>query len=482
MTDETREYCTQLVRELIDGIDAGDFSREIIPDRYRWEHMLALLLLKDELDGGVDLYRELFGLVTHAGENCLRTKARNGERIKIAFQTYSAAQWPAEEVYRRFEKMPNVDVQVVVSPLADRDANSREDTYRQTSKWFHENSYNVVDGMNIAKNTFGDWLFLGGYPDVLYQVSSWYTSLPRVQWFIQLPLRCLIAYIPYGFDVANTADGSYATKYVFDKDIMNLMWRVYCDSLSMREGYEKYQLLKGANVRFTGYAKMDYFYKEHTFDSNAMNALWKIPSGEKTGQMKKIIVAPHYTVLPEGGLCYSTFQKNMWFWLYLLKKYEDEVFFLFKPHPNLRRASVGARLFKDFEGYDNYIQAWNDSPNAVVVQEGSYLDYFETSDAMIMDSVSFLAEYLYTGKPMLFLTRPEQHFLQSGRALADVYYKASGEDYVAIEQFIQDVVLDGKDTMVKDRKRLFEEEYDYYKINGQLASDFIVNEVKELIS
>ena len=69
MTDETREYCRELVRELVDGIDAGDFSKEIIPDKYRWEHMLGLLLLKDELDGSTDLYRELFGIITRSAEN-----------------------------------------------------------------------------------------------------------------------------------------------------------------------------------------------------------------------------------------------------------------------------------------------------------------------------------------------------------------------------------------------------------------------------
>ncbi|SFT48916.1 CDP-Glycerol:Poly(glycerophosphate) glycerophosphotransferase [Lachnospiraceae bacterium XBD2001] len=482
MNQETHDYCVELVKELIDGADAGDLSQPIIPDKYKWEHLLGLFFIKDELDGGEDLYREVYNLAIQSGENYLRQKAKSGERIKVVFQTYSAAQWPAEGVYRLFEKMPNVDVQIFVSPLADREANSREDTYRQTSNWFHERSYNVVDGMNIDENTYGGWGLLGGYPDVLYQLSSWYACLPRAQWFTQLPLRCLVAYIPYGFDVADTADGNYAKECVFNKDVMNMMWRVYCDSASMRDGYEKYQLLKGANVRFTGYAKMDYFYKDHKPENDYIKSLWKCGAGKDIAQMKKVIIAPHYTVFPEGGLCYSTFQKNLWFWLYLVKKYENRVLFMFKPHPNLRRASVRAGLFKDFEGYDKYIQAWNDCPNAFAVQEGSYLEYFATSDAMIMDSVSFLAEYLYTNKPMLFLTRPEQNFLQNGRALADVYYNVPGEDYVAIEQFIQDVVLEGNDTMAKDRKCLFEEEYDYYKINGQLASDFIVNEVKELIS
>ena len=43
---------------------------------------------------------------------------------------------------------------------------------------------------------------------------------------------------------------------------------------------------------------------------------------------------------------------------------------------------------------------WNALPNAKVVEEESYLDIFATSDGMIMDSASFIGEYLYVNKPL----------------------------------------------------------------------------------
>ena len=42
---------------------------------------------------------------------------------------------------------------------------------------------------------------------------------------------------------------------------------------------------------------------------------------------------------------------------------------------------------------------------------GEYLAYFASSDAMILDSVSFMAEYLYVHKPALFLTREGERFI-----------------------------------------------------------------------
>ena len=482
MDQGTHDYCIQLVKELIDGVDTGDFSKDIIPDKYRWEHLLGLFLIKDELDGGDDLFRELHELAIKSGTLYLRKKVERGEPIQIAFQSYSAAQWPAEQVYRKLEAIPNVNVRVIVAPLADRDTSSILSGYVPTLKWFKDNGYNVVEGLDVEKMECGGWEYLGGCPDVLYQMSSWYTCLARPQWFTRLPLRVLMAYIPYGIHIADSADGKYSIDSVYNKDFMNLMWRVYCDSRAILRDYQKYQLLKGSNIRYCGYAKMDYFYGNPTFDDAALRRLWSVPKECDASNMKKIIIAPHYTVFPNSEICYSTFHRNVWFWLYLVKKYEDKVCFVFKPHPNLRRAAVGTGLFKSYEDYDKYIQTWDESPNACAVPEGDYLEYFASSDAMIMDSGSFIGEYLYTGKPLLYLTRPEQTFMEIGWKVLDSYYKAPGEDYAAIEQFIQDVVLDGKDTMAEDRKRVFEEEYDYYKINGQLASDFIVNEVKELIS
>ena len=72
---------------------------------------------------------------------------------------------------------------------------------------------------------------------------------------------------------------------------------------------------------------------------------------------------------------------------------------VFRPHPMLRAGAVQQGVFKSEEEYDNYLEMWNELPNAQVIEGGMYVDIFETSDAMILDSVSFLAEYLYMHKP-----------------------------------------------------------------------------------
>lgn len=481
MNQASVDYFSQKVEELIHGIDNGDLYSDIIPDKYTWEHLLGLFFLRKSLDGAEALFEQIYDLAIRSGEKYFKQKVKSGRKIKVVFQAVSAAQWPAEETYRTFKARTDMETKVLVTPLFDRDKESSLYSYQKTLEWFEGNGYDILEGMDSTTREAADWEKFGDFPDVVYQLNSWFGSIPSSLWFAKLPLRCLVAYIPYGFYLADNWDGTFADQAIYNKEIMNLMWRVYTDSAYNLEGYRKYQLLHGKNVRFSGYAKMDYFYKQRSWKEDDIKELWRIPDGKKASEFGKVIIAPHYSVGNKGEILFSTFRWNAWFYLYLAKKYQDSVSFIFKPHPNLRHSAVEQGLFSSYEDYDEYLRCWEKMPNCRVVEEAGYLDYFATSDAMIMDSGSFLAEYLYTGKPLLFLTRAEQFFLEIGKRVVSSYYKTSGGDYAGIESFLTDVVLEGKDTMKEKRMDTFEREFDYKKINNSLASDYICNEVFRLM-
>ena len=62
----------------------------------------------------------------------------------------------------------------------------------------------------------------------------------------------------------------------------------------------------------------------------------------------------------------------MYFWIYLAKKYENQISFIFKPHPNLRTRAIEAEVFRDAGDYERYIDLWEKLPNArVSAQEKS---------------------------------------------------------------------------------------------------------------
>ena len=152
------------------------------------------------------------------------------------------------------------------------------------------------------------------------------------------------------------------------------------------------------------------------------------------------------------------------------RKYQKDIVWVFKPHPTLRTKAVLAGIFKDDSEWEDYIKQWEDLGNAAYVNDGMYQDLMCKSDAMILDSISFLAEYMYTSHPMLFLKRKEQCFNEFGKLVVEQLYQAEGNDFAAIDEFLQKVVLKGKDEQLEKRKTFFLENLDYKNMNYKNAN------------
>ena len=474
------EQMIALLNELMDGIERGDFSKGRIPLNYTYAYLYAIFELLDDLDGASKLYEQVYDLAMNYGAAEIKRKCASGEKIKIAFLVISAAEWGLEKVYRMLEQDDRVECYVVVSPLVDRDLESRRDTYLQTVDFFEKNGYEVRGGCNEEFNVPVSWQEMGGMPDIVMHSTPWIQSLPIEYQVINFPLMTLNFYLPYGIYVEDSWVGDYLEKCVYNKEFANMMTRIYADTEKSRRGYQEYGLLHGKNVVCSGYAKMDFFYENRVWSEEEKSKLWKIPDGIKCQDMKKVIIAPHHSISEHAILKYSTFHKNVHFLLYLAKKYRNEVSFVLKPHPNLRLRAVEEKVFESYEAYDAYLEEWNSLPNAKVVQESDYLAYFDTSDGMIMDSCSFVAEYKYVHKPLLFLRRKGQEFNPLGKILLEGDYTAKGEDYAEIEHFLQEVIICGNDILSDKRQQIFDNELDYMKRGECSASEYIYRDIVSL--
>ena len=470
-------------QELIEGIERGDFSNIArLPESYRYGHLRALLYVADHLDNGRKLYEQVYDRVMEYGKYHLHEKIKKQQKIKVAFLVISAAEWAAEQVYQRLSQDEHLECYVVVCPLLDREKESRMKIEEQSYRYFENNGYDVRRVYDSEQDNSKGWEDIGGIADIVVHLTPYYQALPEQFQIEQFPLSVINGYIPYGMYVANSYYGTYIEYGVYNKEFVNMQWRVYADSNLNWLGYQKYGLLNAKNVLYSGYVKMDYFFEQRNFSMDEIGQIWKSPAQADHLKMKRLIIAPHHTVEENAIVQYSTFVKNAYFWLYLAQKYRDKITFIFKPHPNLRDKTIQARFFHSFEEYDAYLEMCNALPNAKVVEEESYLDIFATSDGMIMDSASFIGEYLYVNKPLLFLTREEQRFNSLGEKILPCYYAAKGENYIAIEQFIENVILQGDDTMEKQRTQVFEEVLDYVTINGCTASECICRDILGLFN
>ena len=251
----------------------------------------------------------------------------------------------------------------------------------------------------------------------------------------------LVCYVPYGFNIFK--------RWAYNLHFCNLAWRLYYPTQENREIAKLRMSNKGRNIRIVGNANADYFMKECHTDT------WKQLADGR--HRKRIIWAPHFTITNDSTTIppRSNFLWMADIMLRIAEEYKEQLQIAFKPHPNLL-----TKLYehKDWgkERADAYYHMWKEMPNTQF-EAGEYIDLFMTSDAMIHDSATFTAEYHYSHKPTMFVSKHidsiKKDLSQLGKQALNLHYIGCSE--TDIRHFIDDVVIKGNDPMFPLRKQFY---------------------------
>ena len=386
-------------------------------------------------------------------------RLKNNSNIEVGFVLYTQSMWSCDSLYKMLEK----DKRFIPYILICKDANDmkkNDEKYNSARDYFMNNKYNVIDYEN-SQFDINDM-------DFVFYLTP-FKVVPNSYNIRKMKMKVLTAYITYSFMVADR-------EKKFLLPVYQLTWRFFADTSFYKKMMKEKCPTSDDNVVFCGYTRMDEFYNSNI---NHENEIWKLPK-DCDKKVYKIIYAPHHSVFDENA-GYSTFDQNYKYILEIAKKYSKNTSWIIKPHPLLRSRIIKNGFFKDEEEYDNYLKEWEKLPNARVVTDGTYFDIFKSSDTMILDSVSFLAEYQYVHKPLLFLTRETQKFNEFGDHLKKILYCVPGDDYDGIDNYINEVLFKNNDYMKKERNNFFNKYLDYYTYNNkQLASEYVYSCLKDI--
>ena len=297
-----------------------------------------------------------------------------------------------------------------------------------------------------------------GIPDVVflstpYEDQNIYTC--RSQFWKTI---AKIAYVPYGILLANLPQIQYQLPFFKN------CWRIFVESEAHKELYRKHNHEIYDRTVLTGHPKLDAYLKP------AKSAgLWKL-----TGARKRIIWAPHFTVSDTVIITFSNFIIYYDFFVQLARELPD-VEFILRPHPELFEfmVSVGLRTRDESNAYRD---VFNALPNGQVYEGANIFEMFKESDALILDSIGFLAEYLPTQKPICFLESDRRQKLNEvGEALLRAYYCAWSEE--EIDRFIRDVVLNERDVLLEDRLAVMRQ---HILLPSHGAGNRIMNNIRKM--
>ena len=131
------------VTELLDGIDNNELSDLYEFKKYKYKHLVALFLSKNIISGGNELYRYVYRMVNDLACKTVNGKYKNNEKVKVCFLAISAAEWPAERLYKYLYNDERFEVKVIPVPLIGRDSEDRKRMYNQTYLFFQNEGYQV---------------------------------------------------------------------------------------------------------------------------------------------------------------------------------------------------------------------------------------------------------------------------------------------------------------------------------------------------
>lgn len=400
--------------------------------------------------------REISGVRVHQQQ--IIAKCRQKEKLKVLFIVTHTSIWKYEQLYFFLKEDPKFEPVIGVVPLV---TNQKVDVehYKQTLDFFGRNGKKTLNAYNQEKE---EWIDLKSVfsPDVVFFSNS--NNLTFDKYHISHFHDTLTCYVPYAFVVVHSIEIHY------DRVFHHLLWKYFVETEQhslYAELYAKKRLK--TNIKVTGFPGLDTIFIPKYKSKN----VWKA-TGLST---YKIIWAPHHTISEQGsGLDYSSFENYYEYFIKLCEEHTN-IQVAFKPHPMLKN-----KLYKNVrwgeEKTNAYYKKWETMPNGQL-ETGEYIDLFSTSDAMIMDSASFIAEYLYFDKPILFTMRDQevkQRFNSFGQEIFDYLYTSQNEKEV--NHFIENQVIHQSDHLKEKRNQFLKERI--LPKNGKTASENIYNELQ----
>lgn len=388
-------------------------------------------------------------------------RLKGKERIEVAFFLSIPGMWKSDFLFRTMRDNPRYHPYVVIYPYSSYKGFSRDEvkeTLHRTERFIRDKGFEYHIPYDSKRDK---WLDIKRTlnPDIVIFSAPYKDYLPR--YFVYHFRDILTCYVPYGFISLELSHINY------DLIFHNLVGLHFVETEFHRQMAAEFGRNNGVNAVVTGYPGTEVFLRSDYCASYK----WKPQSMEK----KKVIWAPHHTV--DNAIEGSTFMSMCGDMLELADKYRDQIQFVFKPHPLLK---FKLQLLWGQEKTEAYYGKWASGENTQL-EESSYVDLFLTSDAMIHDSGSFTTEYLFTRKPVMYLTDERcagKRFGPFGIKSYECHYHGVSRE--SVDDFLSRVVLGGDDPM-KNRRQAFFEKY-LQPIDGMMPSERIVYEIEKLIN
>ena len=390
----------------------------------------------------------------------IKRKWKQGKPIRVCLFVSRINCWMFEDVYRLLKESGRYEPVIVIKPFLSRGEEHMKECMSATYEALVKRGYDPIKGYDEETDTYLD-VRRQIDPDVVFYTKYWKPHF-HPNFYIDSFRDRMTLLIDYGYNVVAHYS---AMNFELQNDVDIYFYQSPIHKKIAREHMDN----KARNVAIVGAPKLDTFLDPAYVPED----VWK---PQKTPK-KRIIWAPHH----EDRTASHMYQLDAFYdicdvMLEAAEHYKDQIQIAFKPHPLLK-----VKLLDKWgeEATARYYEKWDALENGQLA-DGEFVDMFLTSDAMILDSLSFIAEYSILGKPALFTVGSKARVLlnEVGQAIYEHMYEAKGDLKKGIYDFI-DSVLAGEDPKAEERKRFIQQKM--LPPNGKTAAGNICDYMDEFI-
>ena len=359
-------------------------------------------------------------------KNLLKLKLKiKFKKIRVFFLVTDVAKWTCQSFYNELKNSKFFEPIICISLYNNKASKiSLLQVYEDGIKYFKEHSMKFIKLYDIEKE---EYLSIKDFkPDIIFYQQPW--GLIDNQSILNTSKYALTCYIPYCF---YSMDG----KHNYLKYFHERLWKYFVETSYHKQKYE--QDYPCANCYVSGSPKLDNYQlidKEKILNTKSSK--------------KRIIYAPHHSFEIGVDNAVATFKENGKFILELAKKH-PETEWIFRPHP----VFADRLLLYNIMTKEEIIQYYSEWEKIGIISKNTdnYYEQFLSSDCLITDCISFLSEYLPTGKPVIHLRRKEQRFpfLYILEKITETYYQSHNNE--ELSNYFEEVVIKGKDYLKEKR-------------------------------
>lgn len=401
-----------------------DFLKKLLPTTFKdWLRPFKMTLVDNPKK------RKLFLHMQRKHQELLH-QIKGKEKIKVVFLAIHKSVWKVDPVFQKMLNDPFFEPVILVCPYTVYGEERMKQDMQECYEYFKEKGYPLLSSYHAEEQR---WITLEEIqPDIVFFTNP--HNLTRKEYYEDAYLNYLSCYAGYGMPISKYENYQAQFNQVFH----NAIWKIFVQTVEMVENYKNISQRGRVGIELVGDCLVEQLRGTRFDQSTWKNAKQKI----------KIIYAPHHTIEDNKIFSISTFLENAFFIKEIALKYKDDIYWSFKPHPLLKEKLLihpdwGKQRTEDYYGF------WTEFESSQV-DEGEYIDLFKNSDAMILDSSSFLGEYLFVDKPILYLLKKDSlnYFSSFGHKCLSVSSQALGNK--EIENFIVQLL---NDTDVNQHKR-----------------------------